>query len=158
MPVQLLPSSPKPFGAKGGRLHSFIIASHPLMCRVKDSELQRHVDEKNAKAALLTVKDNTITSLKEEIAAHRTRIDKLEQQIATLENERLTNDRLRQCRSAAEIKSIAARAGKEMVRLADFKRRAEALHDQKEREEDESDRMCVACKERERTVTLPCGQ
>jgi len=127
------------------------------MCREKDSQLQRHVADKTANAALLTAKNNTITSLKQDIAAHRTRIDKLEQQNATLERDRLTDDRLHQCGSAAEIKSIAARAGEEMVRLAGFKRRAEALHDQREREEDESDRMCVACKYRERTVALPCG-
>jgi len=125
--------------------------------RVKDSELQRHVADKKANAALLTVKDNTITSLKQDNAAHRTRIVKLEQQIATLERERLTDERLRQCGSAAEIECLMGRADEEMGRLAGFKRRAEALHDEKRREEEESDRMCLACKGREKTVTLPCG-
>ena len=103
-------------------------------------------------------KDNTINSLKQEMAAHRTHINKLEQQIVTLERERLTDDRLRQCGSAAEIKCLMGRADEEMGRLPGFKRRAEALHDERRRQEEESDRMCVACKEREKTVTLPCGQ
>ncbi|CEM20509.1 unnamed protein product [Vitrella brassicaformis CCMP3155] len=130
--------------------HDSTVAQLNQTIRVKDSQLQRH-------SALLTVKDDSITQLKQEIAAHHTRIDRLEQQNATLEKERLTDDRLHQCGSAAEIKSIAARAGEEMVRLAGFKRRAEAQHDQREKEEDESDRMCVACQTRERTVALPCG-
>ncbi|CEM12846.1 unnamed protein product [Vitrella brassicaformis CCMP3155] len=139
------------------KAHDCTVAQLNRTIREKDSELQRHVADRKAKAALLTLKDNTITSLKQEIAAHRTQIDRLEQQTATLERERLTDDRLRQCGSAAEIECIMGRADEEMGRLPGFKRRAEALHDEMKRREEESDRMCVACKEREKTVTLPCG-